>query len=325
MRAIVRDRYGPGEQVLQLVDLPRPSPAADEVLVRVRATSLNRGDRYTVEGIPLPFRMMLGPFRPRARQLGMDFAGDVVEIGASVQDVAVGDAVYGQQDLGSTWAEYASIPASLVAPKPTDLTYVEAAAVPVSAFTALQGLRDAGGLQPGQRVLLNGSTGAVGTFAVQIARALGAEVTAVCSERHLDLVRDLGADTVIPNERQDFLEAGGTFDVVFDIVGNHGLLAYRRIMAPGGTFVPVGGPSGFWLGPAGHLLRTQLLRPFVRQRVRSFVGTPNRPDLLALTELIEAGKLRPSIERVFELAELPEAMRYLVHGRPGAKVAIEVA
>ena len=290
----------------------------------MRASSLNRADRYVIEGIPLPMRLMLGLFRPRQRQLGMDFSGEVLQLGSRVTDFRVGDAVYGQQDLGKAWAEYVCVPASVVAPKPENLSHVQAAAVPLAGLTALQGLRDAAELKPGQSILINGATGAVGTFAVQIAKALGAEVAAVCGARNVALVEQLGADVVIPYETEDFLACGRTFDVIFDIVGNRSLLACRKVMKRKATFVPVGGPSGFWFGPVWALLSANVLGLFLSQRVRSFVGTPNRADLVELAALIESGDVTPAVDREFELAELPEAMRYLVHGRPNAKVAIRV-
>jgi NADPH:quinone reductase-like Zn-dependent oxidoreductase len=323
MKAVVRDAYGPPD-VLKVEETDRPVPGDHEVLLRVRASSLNRGDRYVMEGIPFPFRLALGLFRPKQRGLGMDFAGEVEEVGSRVTDLRPGDAVYGQQDLGRTWAEYVCVPASLVAPKPSNLTYEQAAAVPVSAFTALQGLRDHGGVEAGRTVLINGATGAVGTFAVQIAKALGAEVTGVCSERNVELVRSLGADHVIPYETEDFTACGRQFDVLFDVVGNRPLRACRRVLQPKGTFLPVGGPAGRWLGPLVSLMAARFQAPFVSQRVVLFTGTPNRPDLLVLTELIESGKVTPAIDRQFELTEIVEAMRYLIEGRPASKVVITV-
>jgi NADPH:quinone reductase-like Zn-dependent oxidoreductase len=323
MKAIVRDAYGPPD-VLKLEEIDRPVPSDDEVLLRVRASSLNRADRYLMQGTPMPIRLVSGLFKPKKRGLGLDFAGDVEEVGSRVADVNPGDAVYGQQDMGEVWAEYACVPASLVAPKPSNLTYVQAAAVPLSGFTALQGLRDQGRVEAGQTVLINGSTGAVGTFTVQIAKALGAEVTAVCSERNMEFVRRLGAEHVIPYETEDFLDCGRQFDVLFDVVGNRPLRACRRVMKPKAIFVMAGSPEDGWLGPIGPMMAKLAQGPFVSQRVTTFVGTPNRADLLVLTELIESGKVTPAIDRQFELAEIVDAMRYLVEGRPPSKVVISV-
>lgn len=323
MKAIVRDTYGPPE-VLELVEVERPVPGDDEVLLRVRASSLNRGDRYVMQGTPWALRLATGLRKPKKRGLGMDFAGDVEAVGSRVNDVQPGEAVYGQLDLGEMWAEYACVPASLVAPKPSNLTYEQAGAVGAAAFTALQGLRDKKRGGTGRSVLINGATGAVGTFAVQIAKALGAEeVTGVCSERNVELVRSLGADHVIPYEHEDFLACGRTFDTLFDVVGNRPLRACCKLLERGGTYVAVGAPEGGrWLGPGRRLLGVQLQALFVRPRVKLFTGTPNRPDLLVLTEMIESGKLTPSIDRRFELAETARAMRYLVEGRPPSKVVI---
>ncbi len=325
MKAIIRESYGSAD-VLQLVDTDRPNPHDDEVLIRVRGSSINRGDRYVMQGSPLPMRAMLGLFGPRQPGLGMDFSGEVVEVGSAVTNVNPGDAVYGQVDLGQTWAEYACVPANLVAPKPSNLTREQAGAVAASAFTALQGLRDQGHVQAGTRVLINGSTGAVGTFAVQIARALGAgEITAVCSERNRDLVLSLGADTVIPYETEDYLACGRTFDVMFDVVGNHSLRANARLLEPDGIYVSVGAPEGgFVLGPLLPLMAVHVFAPFVTPRVGTFTGTPNRPDLLVLTEMIEAGQLTPSIDRTFDLADTAEAMRFQIEDRPAGKVAIRI-
>ncbi len=323
MRAIVRDAYGPPD-VLRVEEIARPVPRDDEVLLRVRASSLNRGDRYLMQGRPAPIRLMSGLFSPSKRGMGMDFAGDVVEIGSGVSEVRIGQAVYGQLDFGEIWAEYACVPASLVAPKPHNLTYEQAAAIPISGLTALQGLRNQGRVGPGQSVLINGSTGAVGTFAVQIAKALGAEVTAVCSERNVGLVRSLGADHVIPYETEDFTACERRFDVMFDVVGNRSLSQCRRVLKAKGTLVPVGGPEEGLLGAMGPLLAVLIQAPFISQRVTPFVATADRSDLLTLSEWIEAGIVAPAIDRQFPMAEIAEAMNYLMHGRPPSKVVISV-
>ena len=270
----------------------------------------------------MPLRSVTGLRRPSKGGLGSDFAGEVVQVGGAVTEVAPGDAVYGQVDLGQTWAEYAAVPAALVAPAPAGLTPVQAAAIPLAGLTALQGLRDASGLQAGQSVLLNGSTGAVGCFAVQIAKALGARVTAVCGRRNVDLVRDLGADEVVPHEERSLLDCGEGFDVLFDIVGNHSVWACRKLLKRTGTFTVVGGPEGRWLGPVPHILGSQILGRIVPQRVATFTGTPNQTDLRVLTQLIEEGRLRAEISRTFPLEDTAAALRYLTEERPAGKVAI---
>jgi NADPH:quinone reductase-like Zn-dependent oxidoreductase len=323
MKAIVRDNYGlPG--VLRTEEIDCPTPDRDEVLVRIRASSLNRADRYTMQGIPLPIRLVMGLFKPKKRGMGMDFAGDVEAVGKGVTQVHPGAAVYGQVDFGETWAEYACIPVSMMAPKPANLTYEQAASVPLAAITALQGLRDHGELKSGQSVLINGASGAVGSFAVQIAKALGAVVTGVCSQRNLELARSLGADHMVAYESEDFCALDCQFDVMFDIVGNRPLSVCRRVLKAKAIYLPVGGPVEGLMGPMTHLLTVMFQAPFVSQRVVMFNAKPNRDDLLVLTEMIESGKVVPVIDRQFKLDEIAEAMRYLMEGRPTAKVVISV-
>jgi NADPH:quinone reductase-like Zn-dependent oxidoreductase len=324
VQAIVRDVYGRSD-VLRLVEIARPVPGDDEVLVRIRASSLNRADRYVMQGTPKVVRVGWGLFGPKERGMGRDFAGDVEAVGSRVVDVHDGDAVFGLASRRSTWAEYACVPGQLTAPKPTRLTYEQAAAVPLSALTALQGLRDYGRLKAGQTVLINGATGAVGTFAVQIAKALGAEVTAVCSARNVELVRSLGADHLIPYETEDFTSCGRRFDVLFDGVGNRPLGACRRALHPKGTYLAVGAPvGGPWLGPLVPILAAMVQSPFVSQRVATVSMKANRADLIVLCELLASGKVTPAIDRQFELARTADAMRYLIEGRPSSKVVISM-
>jgi len=325
MKAIVRDEYGAPE-VLKLEEVNRPVPKDDEVLVRVRASSLNRADLYGIQGFPMLLRLAMGLFKPRVRGVGLDFAGDIVEVGALVDDLQPGEPIYGQASVGQTWAEYVCVPASLTAPKPKTLSYEQAAAVPLSALTALQGLRNQGQVTEGTSALINGATGAVGTFAVQIAKALGArEVTAVCSERNVELVRSLGADHVIPYESEDLLACDRKFDLFFDGVGNRPLRACLGLLNATGIFVASGAPdTGRWLGPVKRTLSVLTQAVFVPQKVKVFVGTPNQADLLTLTELIESGKVTPAIDRVFPLEETPDAVRYLIEGRPSSKVVLKV-
>jgi NADPH:quinone reductase-like Zn-dependent oxidoreductase len=322
MRAIVRDKYG-GPEVLHLEDIERPVPRGSEVCLRVRASSLNRADRYVMQGTPMPIRLMTGLFGPRKRGMGMDFSGVVESLGPEAVGIEVGDEVFGQMDNGETWAEYACVSAEFVAPKPGRLSHAQSAAIPLAGLTALQGLRDAARVQAGQRVLINGSTGAVGTFAVQIAKALGANVTAVCSERNVELVRSLGADELIAYEQEDFTQYGRKFDVLFDVVGNRPLASCRRVLEPKGCYLPVGAPEGGrWLGPIVPLLTVMLRAPFVSQRVATFTGTPRRADLVALAALVESGDVTPAICRQFELGDCVEAMRFLAEGRPPSKVVL---
>ena len=323
MRAIVRDAYG-SPDVLKLEDIGRPVPKDDEVLVRVRASAVNRGDRYTLLGTPALLRLATGLFSPKKRGMGMDFAGVVEETGSQVSDVSVGDEIYGQVDFGETWAEYACVPAKLTAPKPRNATFEQAGAVGVAGMTALQGLRNQGRVGPGTKVLINGATGAVGSFAVPIAKVLGAErVVATCSQRNLEFVMARGADRAIPYETEDFLECGETFDVLFDVVGARPLRESCRVLEPKGTYVSVGGPEGGgFLGPAGPLLKKVLASPFVSQKFKSYVSSPNRDDLTVIAEWIEAGKLTPAVDRTFDLADAAEAMRYAAEGHPASRVVI---
>jgi NADPH:quinone reductase-like Zn-dependent oxidoreductase len=256
--------------------------------------------------------------------MGKDFAGDVVETGSQVTDLKPGDAVYGEARECGTWAEYACVSASVAAPKPTNLTYGQAAAVPLSGLTALQGLRQSGQIKLGQAVLINGATGAVGPFAVQIAKALGGDVTAVCSERNVEIVRSIGADHVISYESEDFTECGRQFDLLFDGVGNRPLRACRRVLKPHGTYLCVGGPEGRWLSPIKPLIAAHVQAPFVSQRVASLTATPNRADLLELKNLIESGAVTPIIDREFKLTQIADALHYLVESRPPSKVVISV-
>jgi len=325
MKAIVRDDYG-SASVLKFEDIDRPAPEDDEVLVRVRASSLNRGDRYAMQGTPWIMRLILGLSRPKKRGMGQDFAGDIVEVGKAVTDVRPGQAVYGEVDFGDTWAEYACIPAALVAPKPKSLSYAQAAAVPVAGLTALQGLRTHAKVTKGQRVLINGATGAVGTFAVQIAKALGAaDVVGVCSERHIDLVHSLGADHVIPYESEDFLACGRTFDVFFDVVGNRSLRRCCKLLHPSGVYVSVGAPEGGRvLGPARRLFGIRFLAMFVKPKIASYTAKANRDDLVLLTELIESGSITPAIDHEFPLAQTADAMRHLITAHPASKLVLTI-
>jgi NADPH:quinone reductase-like Zn-dependent oxidoreductase len=317
MRAAVHVRYGS----LEVGDVQKPEPAEGEVLVRVRASSLNAVDWYGLNGRPYVARPLTGLRRPRSGELGSDFAGVVEAVGGGVRDLAPGDEVYGCRS--GAFAEY--VAATAVERKPANLSFEEAATVPVAGLTALQGLRDHGGVQPGQKVLVNGGAGGVGTFAVQIAKALGAEVDAVCSTRNVEQTRELGAGRVFDYTREDFARSGERYDVLFDNAGNRSWAAMRRVLAPLGTVVLVGGPRNRrLLGPLGHIARVTLASKLGRGRAVFFVAKPNRGDLATLRELIEDGQVRPVIERRYELAQLAEAMSMMSDGHARAKVVVTI-
>ncbi|MFI9644063.1 NAD(P)-dependent alcohol dehydrogenase [Micromonospora sp. NPDC051925] len=326
MKAIVQDRYGPPE-TLVLADVDVPVPAADEVLVRVEAAALNAYDWHVMRGDPRMARLALGPARPRARIRGRDFAGRVEAVGADVRQVRPGDSVFGDLgDANGAFAEYVCAPATMVAPRPANLTAQQAAALPLAGTTALQGLRDAGRVAPGHRVLVNGASGGVGTLAVQLAKALGATVTGVCSTRNVDLVRSLGTDHVVDYTRADFTR-GDRHNVVFDLVGNRSLTALRRALTPTGTLVLSGGGvyrGGSLLGPVQLLMRGRLLTPFVRHRIVTLTATPGREHLDTLRAHAEAGHLTPVIDRTYPLHEVPRAIGYLEGEHARAKVVITV-
>jgi NADPH:quinone reductase-like Zn-dependent oxidoreductase len=317
MKAIVVEQYGRFEEQ----EVPKPTPAGGEVLVRVRASSVNALEWYMLSGRPWLARPMTGIRRPRSTELGSDFAGVVEAVGDGVAGLEVGDEVYGSRH--GALAEY--VVATAVERKPVSLSLEEAAAVPVAALSALQGLRDHGALQPGQRVLVNGAAGGVGTFAVQIAAALGAEVHAVCSVRNVQQSEALGAARVFDYAREDFSRSGERYDVVLDVAGNRSWRSMRRVLAPDGAVVLVGGPRGRRLvGPLGHVVRVLLAAKLARRRATFFVAKPNRDDLAALAELIDAGHVRPVIERRYELRELDEAMEAMRSGHARGKHVVAV-
>lgn len=323
MRAVVHPRYG-APDVLACDEIERPRPGADEVLVRVHAAAASIGDHHVVTG--KPYLIRLSPFgglpRPRNRVPGAAMAGRVEAVGANVTTSRPGDEVYGEARNGA-FAEYLVVPASRIAPRPSNLSFEEAAAAPW-AVTALQGLR-AGRIKAGQRVLINGASGGVGTWAIQLAKALGAEVTAVCSTRNVAMVRALGADEVIDYTKQDFVDGGGRFDLMLDMVGNRSVSACTRVLTPRGTYVACSGRGGDWFGPLfrlGALLVTSL---FTRRKLKTFVVSPNRDDLLFLKELIEAGKAKPVIERRYALSEVAEALRHVGEGHAQGQTVIQIA
>ena len=322
MRAIVHRCYG-GPEVLRLETLPRPVPKADEVLVRVHAAAANPLDWHYLRGSPYIMRLSSGLGTPRSARLGVDFAGVVESVGSGVTRFKAGDRVFGGRT--GVFADYVVVRESrAIVHVPDGVSLEQAAAVPVSALTALQGLRDHGLVARGQRVLVNGASGGVGTFAVQIAKSLGAEVTAVCSTRNVELVRSLGADHVVDYTREDFTTSGERYDVILDMVGNHGLLALRRALVPGGRVVIVGGPPGDWIGPLGAPLRAMLLGPFVDETMKMFMAELPAKDLETLRELLASGTVRSVIDRRFSLEEAAEAIRYLETGRARGKVIVTI-
>ena len=328
MKAIVQDGYGPPE-LLQLRDVEQPVPASDEVLIQVHAAALNAYDWHVMRGAPYVARFMdrsvFGRHGPKRSIRGRDFAGRVAAVGSGVTGFRPGDEVYGEAD--GAFAEYVCARADMVGPKPANLTFAQAAAIPLAGNTALMGLRDVGGVQPGQRVLVNGASGGVGTFAVQIAKSLGAGVTGVCSTRNVDLVRSIGADVVVDYTRDDFARMDRRYDLVFDLVGNRSLADCRRVLAPTGTLVLSGGGSSEGrsiIGPIGLMARALLLSPLVRQRVRVLMARASRQNLATLRELAEAGKLTPVIDRTYTLPEVPDAIRYLETEHARAKVVVTI-
>jgi NADPH:quinone reductase-like Zn-dependent oxidoreductase len=323
MKAVVYRQYG-SPDVLQIEEVEKPTPADDEVLVKVRAASLNPLDWHYMRGLPYLVRLMNGIGRPKSPRLGVDFSGIVEAAGKNVRQFKVGDEIFGAAN--GALAEYVTSTEVGLALKPSNMTFEQAAAVPIAAITALQGLRDKGQIKPGQKVLINGASGGVGTFAVQIAKSFGAEVTGVCSTRNVDMVRSIGADHVIDYTKEDFTQGAQHYDLIFDTVGSHALLDYRRVMTPAGIFVIVGGPSsGAWLGPMTSLFKASLLSPFVSQKFRMFLADANKnEDLDALRDLMQDGKLTPVIDKQYSLGDVREAMRYLEAGHARGKVVISL-
>jgi NADPH:quinone reductase-like Zn-dependent oxidoreductase len=327
MKAIVQHEYG-SPDTLWLQDVDRPDAGPAHVLVRVRAASVNAADWHVMRGDPKLARLQLGVRRPKAPVRGRDFAGEVAEAGAGVTHVGPGDEVFGETGMADgAFAEYVRAPAGQVAPKPAGLTFEQAAAVPLAGCTALQALRDVARVQPGQRLLVNGASGGVGTFAVQIGKALGAHVTAVCSTRNAELVRSLGADDVVDYTAQDVVSARQRFDVVLDLVGNRSLRELRRVLTDRGTLVLSGGgvfDGGSLVGPMALIISGGLVGRVARQRIRPFTATPTTERLTALARLTESGQVRPVIDRTYALADVPAAVRYLESEHARAKVVVTV-
>jgi NADPH:quinone reductase-like Zn-dependent oxidoreductase len=321
MKAIVYTKYG-SPDVLQLREIDKPVVNDDDVLVRVRAAGANPLDWHFMRGEPYFMRLKTGLLEPKAKGLGVDFAGEVEAVGKNVTQFQPGDEVFGAAD--GAFAEYVCSSEDVLVLKPANLTFEQAAAVPIAAFTALQGLRDKGRIQPGQKVLINGASGGVGTFAVQIAKSFGAEVTGVCSTRNVDMVRSIGADQVIDYTQEDFTQGEQRYDLMFDTVGNRSLSECRGVLASNGACLLVGMPTGRWLRPLPRLLAAAVLSLFVSEKMVLVVAQPSKEDMLVLRELLEAGTVTPVIDRHYKLSEVPEAIRYLEEGHAQGKVVITV-
>ena len=322
MKAIIYHQYG-SPDVLQLQDMDKPVVRDDAVLVRIRAAAANPYDWHFMRGEPYFMRLFIGLRTPKANGLGVDFAGQVEAVGKDVTQFHPGDEVFGV--CNGAFAEYLCTPENELALKPTNLTFEQAAAVPLAAVTALQGLRDTGQLQPEQKVLIIGASGGVGTFAVQIAKVFGAHVTGVCSTRNLELVRSLGADHVIDYTQEDFTQSGQKYALIFQLAGTRSPSHCRRALTSKGRLVLSSGDSdGRWIGPIDRLIKAAALSPFVSQTLSSLNTKRSKKDLPYLTELIEAGKVTPVIDRTHSLGEVPEALRYLEQGHARGKVVITV-
>ena len=321
MKAILYRAYG-SPDVLRLEDVEKPTPGDGEVLVRIRAASVNPLDRHLMRGEPYAMRPMTGLRRPKDPRLGVDVAGEVEAIGNGVTRFQPGDAVFGSSD--GAFAEYACAREKDLARKPANLTFEQAAAVPVAGLTSLQGLRDSGRVQPGQKVLINGAAGGVGTFAVQIAKSFGADVTGVCSTRNVDMVHSIGADSVVDYTKENFTRSGTRYDLIFDCMGNHSLWACRRILKPRGIYIIVG-PAGRWIAPLPRLVRALLLSRFVSQNLFILMSKRSAEDLTIIGELMQAGQVTPVIDRCYPLSDVPEAIRYLEEGHARGKVVITVS
>ena len=322
MKAIVYRCYG-SPDVLEFADVEKPTPADDEVLVKVVAASVNPLDSVYMRGSPYIMRLVSGLGAPNRTSMGVDFAGTIEAVGKNVKRFKPGDAVFGGRS--GAFAEYVTVPEDrALVLKPANMTFEQAASVPIAAITALQALRDKGKIESGQKVLINGASGGVGTFAVQIAKSFGAEVTGVCSTRNLEMVRSIGADHVIDYKKEDYTESGKRYDLIIDMVGNHGLLANRKALEPDGILVLVGGAKGNWLAPLMGPIKALLLSPFVDQELGMILAQVRKDDLAILAKLMQAGKVTPVIDRRYRLSEVPAAIRYSEKGHARGKIVIEL-
>jgi NADPH:quinone reductase-like Zn-dependent oxidoreductase len=328
MKAIVYSNYG-SPDVLKCEDIEKPAPAGNEVLIKVRAASLNPLDWHFMRGTPYFLRLMAGLIRPKSRRLGVDVSGQIEALGKDVTQFKPGDEVFGT--CREAFAEYACASESALIRKPQSVTFEQAASAPIAALSALQSLRlggwsDKGQAQPRQRVLINGAAGGVGTFAVQIAKHFGADVTGVCSTRNVGMVRSIGADRVIDYTQEDFTKGAQRYDTFLDCVGNRSLLACQRILSPKGTYVTIAGDAGRWMiGPLARAIAALVLSKFGSRRlVPLFLAKSNQPDLTIISGLMKAGTVTPVIDKRYQLDEVPEAIRYLEQGHARGKVVITV-
>jgi len=321
VKAAVYERFGPPD-VVHVAEVEKPIPRDAEVLIRIRAASVNPLDWHFMRGTPYIGRLMFGLRKPRITRLGVDAAGEVETVGKNVTEFKPGDAVFGS--CRGAFAEYACTAESNLVAKPANVTFEQAATVSVAGRSALQGLRDKGRLQAGQKVLVNGAAGGVGTFAVQIAKSIGAEVTGVCSTRNVEMVRSIGADRVIDYTREDFTARPERYDLILDCVGNHALLDYKRILKPEGRLIIIGGENGKWIGPFARALRAIILSRFVNQEMLMFLARPSKQDLATLAEMMTSGKLTPVIDRRYSLSQVAEAIGYVDAGHARGKVVVTV-
>lgn len=320
MQAIAYHRYG-SPDVLRCEEIERPTPGDNEVLIRVRAASVNPYDWHFMRGLPYFLRIAAGLRKPKDKRLGVDVAGQVEAVGRSVTQFRPGDAVFGT--CKGAFAEYACTSEAALVMKPENVTFEQAASVPIAALTALQGLRDKGRIQAGQTVLINGAAGGVGTFAVQIAKSFGAKVTGVCRAGNVEIVRSIGADRVIDYTKEDFTNSLGHYDVILDCVGNHSFSAYRRVLSPKGICVAVGGPSGRWMiAPLVRLITALVMSRFTSQKLALVLAKPSKEDLIIMRDLMKTGKVTPVIDRRYNLSEVPVAIQYLEEGHARGKVVI---
>ncbi len=325
MKAVVYCDYGTTD-VLKVMDIPKPTPKDNQVLVRVHATSVNPYDWHFVRGTPYVMRLGIGLRKPKDTRIGVDFSGTVEAVGKDVTQFKPGNEVFGGK--GGAFAQYICISEKSVALKPANITFEEAGTLQIAAMTALQGLRNKAKIQPGQKVLINGASGGVGTYAIQIAKALGAEVTGVCSGKNVELVKSLGADHVIDYTKEDFAKTSERYDAILDNVPNHSLSEIRQILTPKGKYVMIGGggpDDGRWIGPLGRVLHVMLLKPFIDQEMGMMMAENTQSDMNYLRELMEAGKVKPVLDRTYKsLSDVPAALAYLEQGHARGKVAITV-
>ena len=322
MKAIVYRCYG-SPDVLSFEDVDKPTPADDEVLVKVRAASVNPLDWHFMRGSPYIMRLASGLGTPKDSRMGVDFAGTIEAVGSNVKRFKPGDEVFGGRS--GAFAEYVTVSEDrALVLKPANLTFEQAAAVPAAAITALQALRDKGQIKPGQKVLINGASGGVGTFAVQIAKSFDAEVTGVCSTRNVEMVRSIGADYVVDYTKEDYTESSKRYDLIIDNVGNHSLSANRRVLNPEGTFVIVGASDGRWIAPLMGPIKALILSPFVDQEFVTLLAKLKKEDLATLSDLMQAGDVTPVIDRHYRLSEVPAAIRYSEDGHARGKIVIDL-